>query len=52
VSSPRAPQDFRELLLALTGINLLRCPRCGGSMTRHPLAILGADSPIVPLDTS
>lgn len=34
---PRPPRDFRDLLLALTGIDLRRCPRCGvGTMTRHP----------------
>src|SRR5512140_164561 len=40
----RTPRDFRELLLALTGIDLRRCPRCGaGGMTRGPLdpAVLG-----------
>ena len=34
----RAPADFRELLLALTGVDLRRCPRCGElAMRRHPL---------------
>lgn len=46
---PRAPRDFRELLLALTGLDLRRCPRCLlGTMAPHPLV---ADAP-VPLDTS
>ena len=35
----RIPADFRELLLALTGVDLRRCPRCGElAMRRHPLA--------------
>jgi hypothetical protein len=35
----RTPRDFRELLLALTGIDVRRCPRCGAeAMTRGPLA--------------
>ena len=53
-ATPHAPQDFRELLLALTGVDLRRCPRCGGTMTRHPLAILeeGAASPVPLCDTS
>jgi len=32
-----APHDFREVLLALTGTDLRRCPRCGGPMIRLPL---------------
>jgi hypothetical protein len=53
-ATPRAPQDFRELLLALTGVDLRRCPRCGRTMTRHPLAILedGAASAVPVHDTS
>lgn len=32
------PSDFRALLLALTGVDLRRCPRCGAlAMRRHPL---------------
>lgn len=35
---PSSPRDFREILLALTGVDLRRCPRClGGTMVRHPL---------------
>lgn len=53
-TTPRAPQDFRDLLLALTGVDLRRCPRCGGTMTRYSLAILeeGAASPVPICDTS
>jgi hypothetical protein len=49
------PTDFRELMLALTGIDIRCCPVCGGSMTRHPLSILTLASPVVsipPQDTS
>jgi hypothetical protein len=36
----RTPADFRELLLALTGVDLRRCPRCGQlAMRRHPLPL-------------
>jgi len=35
---PRPPRDFRELLLALTGIDIQRCPRCRiGILVRRPL---------------
>lgn len=38
LEAPRGPADFREILLALTGIDLRRCPRCGElAMRRHPL---------------
>jgi hypothetical protein len=50
-SSPSAPRDFCELLLALTGIDLRRCPRCGGHMSRHPLDDSTRPS-IQPYDTS
>jgi hypothetical protein len=46
---PRPPADFRELLLALTGIDVRRCPRCGGSMTPHPLTILQVRPPLLSL---
>jgi hypothetical protein len=50
----RQPADFREVLLALTGIDVRRCPRCGRSTTSHPLSILNGrvvpSSP--PPDTS
>jgi hypothetical protein len=37
-SSPaQTPHDFREALLALTGTDLRRCPRCEGPMIRLPL---------------
>jgi len=51
---PRPPRDFRDLLLALTGIDLRRCPRCRvGTMTRHPCdAVLLARVTIPPPDTS
>ena len=35
------PQDFRDLLVVLTALDLRRCPRClVGTVTRHPLAEL------------
>jgi hypothetical protein len=38
---PRSPVDFRELLLALTAVDLRRCPRCGAlAMRRHPLHVI------------
>jgi hypothetical protein len=55
VDEPRGPRDFCELLLALTGLDLRRCPRCGGTRTRHPLTILDTEQPALPvatLDTS
>ena len=44
---PRAaPQDFRELLLALTGLDLRRCPRCGAlAVVRRPLPLAPAVAP-------
>lgn len=59
----RAPRDFRELLLALTGIDLRTCSRCGAlAVVRGPLDPPGADaalawdavhtSPHPPPDTS
>jgi hypothetical protein len=42
---PRSPQDFREALLALTGIDIRLCPRClVGVLVRGPLPPL----PILP----
>lgn len=60
---PRAPHDFRELLLALTGIDLRRCSRCGAlAVVRGPLdptappalvpAHIAHTSPQPPPDTS
>jgi len=47
----RNPADFREVLLALTGVDLRRCPRCGElAMRRHPLP-LAVVAPTPP-DTS
>jgi hypothetical protein len=56
-SPAESPQDFREALLALTGTDLRRCPRCGGPMIRLPLPRPGADktasrSSTEPPDTS
>jgi hypothetical protein len=47
-------RDFRELLLALTGIDVRRCPRCSArAMTRGPLdPTLVARIASPPLDTS
>ena len=37
----RAPRDFRQVLLALTGLDLRLCPRCGkGPVLRFPLGAL------------
>jgi len=33
---PRTPSDFRQWLLALTGIDILHCPRCGVGTTLRP----------------
>ena len=43
---PPVPSTWRDLLLALTGIDVLVCPACGGrSIDRHPLPrILGNPS--------
>jgi len=52
---PKPPRSFEELLLALTGIDVRRCPRCTGSMTRHPLPTSSEDgyaSSNAPPDTS
>lgn len=49
-----APRDFRELLLALTGLDLRRCSRCGArAVERRPLdpRLFDARSPR-PEDTS
>ena len=36
---PSAPRDFRDLLLALTGLDLRCCARCGAlAVVRRPLA--------------
>ena len=48
-AEPRAPRDFRELLLALTGVDLRLCPRCGATLIRRAL---DSDSSPVPPDTS
>lgn len=46
--APSAPKDFRELLLALTGVDLRRCPRCNvGTLQRYELAL----TPTVDLPT-
>lgn len=50
---PRTPTDFRELLLALTGLDLRECPRCGQlAMRRHPLPQNDLHLGPVPPDTS
>ncbi len=52
----RAPRDFRELLLALTGVDLRHCSRCGAfALIRVPLeppAAPGATAPLSPAFTS
>lgn len=40
LAAPPTARDFLEVLLALTGMDLRRCPRCGGTMHRHPLGVL------------
>jgi hypothetical protein len=52
---PRGARDFREVLLALTGMDFRGCPRCGGTMHRHPLGVLetgGVASSVTTPDTS
>lgn len=50
-TATRSPRDFRELLLALTGVDIRCCPRCGvGVMIRCPLGTV-ALAPLPP-DTS
>lgn len=45
----RPPQDFREVLLALTGVNLRRCSRCGAlALVRRPLDALPPQAPPAP----
>lgn len=51
-ATSRPATDFCELLLALTGIDIRLCPRCGGTMTRCPLAVLAEPPAPIPLDTS
>jgi len=46
--TPPLPSSFCDLLLALTGVDIRRCPRCGGAVTRCPLALV----PPTPPDTS
>jgi hypothetical protein len=51
----RAPRDFRQVLLALTGLDLRLCPRCGkGPVLRFPLGAVPPDLDGAPLppDTS
>ena len=51
----RAPRDFRQVLLALTGIDLRLCPRCGkGPVLRFPLGAVPRqlDGAPLPPDTS
>ena len=51
----RAPRDFRQVLLALTGIDLHLCPRCGnGPVLRFPLGSVPRelDGAPLPPDTS
>jgi Putative transposase/Transposase zinc-binding domain len=51
-SGPNLPVGWRDLLLALTGIDLLVCPACGGrSIERHPLP-RGYPQPVSRTDTS
>ena len=45
------PRDFRDVLLALTGVDLRRCPRCGAlAMSRLPLPFVSLA--LVPPDSS
>jgi len=57
LESDHVPRDFRELLLALTGVELRRCSQCGAkAVVRLPLdqlpPLTGADGPPCPPDTS
>lgn len=47
-SPAQSPCDFREVLLALTGTDLRRCPRCGGPMIRLPLPCPDAGNTVSP----
>ncbi len=49
---PPVPSTWRDLLLTLTGIDVLVCPACGGrSIARHPLPCIPGN-PSRPPDTS
>lgn len=49
---PPIPSTWRDLLLTLTGIDVLVCPACGGrSIARHPLPRIPGN-PSRPPDTS
>jgi len=37
---------WQEILLRITGIDLAKCPSCGGTLTRHPLSFMETYSPI------
>jgi hypothetical protein len=37
---------WQTILLRITGIDLAKCPSCGGTLTRHPLSFLQTYSPI------
>lgn len=34
---PHRPRDWKAILLALTGLDAARCPRCGGTLVQRPL---------------
>jgi hypothetical protein len=52
VPDASSPRDFCDLLLALTGIDLRRCPRCNAlAMRRYPLQLVELSLPAPP-DTS
>ncbi len=43
---------WRRLFLDLTGIDLSRCPACGGTILRHPLPLAPSRAPASAFDTS
>jgi hypothetical protein len=50
--SSEVPPTWRDLVLTLTGVDLLRCPSCGShSIERRPLPRAWVDRPSLP-DTS
>ncbi|MGQ0651959.1 MAG: IS91 family transposase [Betaproteobacteria bacterium] len=51
--TPATPEDsWRRLFLDLTGIDLTRCPTCGGAIVRHPLPLAASGVPPLVFDTS
>jgi len=43
---PRKLSTWQEIFLRITGIDLTKCPSCGGNLTRKPLSFLESSSSI------